>query len=113
MIEGTDVKGSKMSCKDLFMLYHQHMGHNSYDVLSRLYPHLFEKADKSKLLCDACQFGKLTRSSYVSSSHRSTHAFDIIHSDVWGPCSTSSMNGYRYFVSFIDCFSRVTWLYLM
>jgi hypothetical protein len=23
------------------------------------------------------------------------------------------MNGYRYFVTFIDCFSHVTWLYLM
>jgi hypothetical protein len=25
----------------------------------------------------------------------------------------NSMNGYRYFVTFIDCFSRVTWVYLM
>jgi hypothetical protein len=23
------------------------------------------------------------------------------------------MNSYRYFVTFIDCFSRVTWVYLM
>ena len=43
------------------------------------------------------------------SSHRSCHAFGIIQS-VWGPCSTSSKNGYRFFVFFIDCFSHVTWL---
>ena len=54
-----------------------------------------------------------TRSSYVNSGHRSSHAFDIVYSNVWEPCFTSSINGYRYFVAFIDCFSRITWLYLM
>ena len=40
--------------------------------------------------------------------------FVVMHSDVWGPCSTSSINGcIRYFVSFIYCFSCVTWLHLM
>jgi transposase InsO family protein len=81
--------------------------------LSKLYPSLFEKADKSKLICDVCEFGKLTRNSYVSSGHKSSCGFDLIHSDIWGHRSTNSMNGYRYFVIFIDCFSRVTWVYLM
>ena len=39
--------------------------------------------------------------------------FYLIHSDVWRPCPTTTLNGFRYFVSFIDYFSRVTWLYLM
>jgi transposase InsO family protein len=89
------------------------MGHPSFNVLSRLYPSLFEKADKSKLVCDACELGKLTRSSYVSSGHRSSCVFDLIHSNVWGLCFMNSMNGYRYFVTFIDCLSRVIWVYLM
>ena len=89
------------------------MGHSSYGVLSQVYPQLFGKPDKSKLVCDVCEFGKLLGSSYVSSGRRSCDGFDIIHCDVWGQCFTSSMNGYRYFISFIDCFSRVTWLYLM
>ena len=102
-----------MSYEELLILYHQRMWHTSYGILNWVYPHLFEKADKTKLFCNACEFGKLTKSSYVSSDHRSFHAFDVIHSDVWGPCSASSTNGYRYFVSFIDCFSHVTWLYLI
>ena len=113
MVEKVGVGGSEISAEDVLMLQHQRMGHTSFSVLSRLYPALFESANKQKLVCDACEFGKLTRSSYVSSGHRSSCAFDLIHSDVWGPCSTSSMNGFRYFVTFIDCFSRVTWLYLM
>ena len=44
MVEGTYVRGSKMSCENVLMLYHKHMGHTSYGVLSWVYSHLFEKA---------------------------------------------------------------------
>ena len=83
MVEGTYVRGSKMSYEELLILYHKRMGHTSYGVLSRVYPHLFEKVDKRKLVCAACELnGKLTKSSYAGSGHRSSHAFDVIHSDV-------------------------------
>ena len=39
--------------------------------------------------------------------------FERIHSDVWGPCEVHSVSGHRWFVTFIDCFSRYTWLYLL
>jgi IS30 family transposase len=44
---------------------------------------------------------------------RSIEPFALVHSDVWGPCPTSSVNGFRWFVTFIDCHSRNTWIYLM
>jgi Integrase core domain len=113
MVEMIEVGGSEMSTKKVLILDHQLIMHPSFHVLSMLYPSLFEKTDKSKLVCDACELGKLTRSSYVSSGHRSSCIFDLIHFDIWGPCFTNSMNGYRYFIIFIDCFSRVTWVYLM
>uniref|UniRef100_A0A453T648 Integrase catalytic domain-containing protein n=1 Tax=Aegilops tauschii subsp. strangulata TaxID=200361 RepID=A0A453T648_AEGTS len=37
----------------------------------------------------------------------------MIHSDVWGPCEVRSISGHRWFVTFIDCFSHYTWLYLL
>ena len=82
MVEKVGVGGSEISAEDVLMLHHQRMGHTSFSVLSRLYPALFESANKQKLVCDACEFGKLTRSSYVSSGHRSSCVFDLIHSDV-------------------------------
>ena len=39
--------------------------------------------------------------------------FELVHSDVWGPCPVLSPTGFKYFVTFMDDFSRVTWLYLM
>ena len=39
--------------------------------------------------------------------------FELVHSDVWDPCLVSSPTGFKYFVTFVDDFSHVTWLYLM
>ena len=61
-------------------------------ILSRMYPHLFEKANKEKLVCDACELGKHIRSSYASSSRRSPGSFDVVHSNVWGPCPTTTVS---------------------
>ena len=39
--------------------------------------------------------------------------FDIVHSDIWGPSRISTTLGFQYFVTFIDDYSRCTWLFLM
>jgi GAG-pre-integrase domain len=71
-----------MSAEKILILDHQRMGHPSFNILSRLYPSLFKNADKSELVCDACEFGKLTRSSYVRSDHKSSCVFNLIHSNI-------------------------------
>jgi transposase InsO family protein len=65
------------------------------------------------MACDACELAKHTRGTYPSSGMRSKKPFEVIHSDVWGPCEVHSISGHRWFVTFIDCFSRYTWLYLL
>ena len=44
---------------------------------------------------------------------RASAPFELVHFDVWGPHSVMSSTGFKYFVTFVDDFSRVTWLYLM
>ena len=44
---------------------------------------------------------------------RASDPFELVHSDVWGPCPVLSPTRFRYFVTFVDDFSRVTWFYLM
>ena len=39
--------------------------------------------------------------------------FELVHSDVWGSCRVSDTSGLRYFVTFVDGFSRMTWLFLI
>jgi transposase InsO family protein len=37
----------------------------------------------------------------------------LVHSDVCGPLSVPSLGGFIYYVSFIDDFSRKTWIYFL
>ena len=40
-------------------------------------------------------------------------AFDLVHSNIWGPCRVMSKVGLRYIFTFFDDFSRMTWIYFM
>ena len=58
------------------------------------------------------QFGKQTALPFNNSVSHALSSFDLIHSDVWGPSPISTTGGSRYFVIFVDDFSRYTWIYL-
>jgi hypothetical protein len=94
------------------ILEHCRLGHLSLDTMSKVFPGIMSKVNKRKLVCDVCEYGKHTRSIYVSTGLRSISSFMLIHSDVW-TCPIISISGMKYFVTFIDCYSRMTWIYLM
>ena len=39
--------------------------------------------------------------------------FELIHYDLWGPAPIPSVNGFKYYVLFIDHFTRFTWVFLL
>jgi hypothetical protein len=86
-------------------------GHVPFESLNKLYLDVFKDVNRKQLVCDACELGKHTRSTYPSIALRSCEPFMLIHSDVWGPCSITSLSGYKWFVTFIDCYTRMTWVY--
>lgn len=45
--------------------------------------------------------------------HKSVEAFALALCDIWGPYSTSTYLGARYFLTSIDNFTRRTWIYLL
>ncbi|RVX02837.1 Retrovirus-related Pol polyprotein from transposon TNT 1-94 [Vitis vinifera] len=61
----------------------------------------------SSLSCESCQLGKHTRVSFLKRlNNRAKSPFELVHTDVWGPCRTASTLGFQYFVTFIDDYSR-------
>jgi len=46
-------------------------------------------------------------------NHMSSSAFDLLHMDVWGPYSTPTLDGCKYFLTIVDDATRATWVYLM
>ena len=63
--------------------------------------------------CEVCQISKHVRHSYSPLPYKPSHPFYLIHSDVWGPSRVKNISGARWFVTFIDDHTRVTWVFLM
>lgn len=51
--------------------------------------------------------------SFSPSTSFSTECFELIQSDVWGIAPTLSHTTYKYFVTLIDAYSQVTWVYIL
>ncbi|KAL1197962.1 Retrovirus-related Pol polyprotein from transposon TNT 1-94 [Cardamine amara subsp. amara] len=68
---------------------------------------------KSLEFCEHCVFGKLHRSKFSKDIHITKGTLDYIHFDCWGPARVDSLGGHRYFVSFIDDYSRKTWVIML
>lgn len=65
-------------------------------------------------LCSDCLESKQTRNSFNQQvPTRSRERLEVIFSDVCGPIQTDSLGGNKYFLSFIDDYSRKIWAYLL
>ena len=73
-----------------------------------MFPSLFLTKSIESFYCDVYQFAKHHRVTFPSNSNRSREPFALIRSDVWGPASIPNIIDKKWFVSFIDDFTRVT-----
>ena len=90
-------------------LLHRLLGHPS---LSKLKKMVSDLPQLESLQCESCQLGKHVRVSFPNRiNNRATTPFDVVHSDVLGPSRVPSTLGYKYYVTFIDDFSRCTWVF--
>ena len=63
--------------------------------------------------CETCELAKSYRVPFPISSNKSFLPFMLVRSDVWGLVKVPTLNGSRWFVYFIDAYSRMTWESLM
>ena len=93
------------------MLAHVH--YRALPIASKVVEGLPEIQAKHDGAYKGCAKGKNTKKRFPSSESKSKGILEIIHSDVCSPMSSSSLSGYVYYVSFIDDYSRKTWIYFM
>jgi hypothetical protein len=95
--------------------WHNRLGHPAFPIVQRVISEnkLPCSSDFNKeSVCDACQQAKSHQLPYPKSTSESQFPLDLVFSDVWGP-APDSVGRKKYYVSFIDDFSKFTWIYLL
>jgi hypothetical protein len=97
-------------------LWHVRYGHLNFESLSQFQKQGMVKGlptfIKENAKCEACIYGKQSRESFPTSSWHANRWLQLVHSDVCGPLQTS-LGCCKYFLLFIDDFSRMTWVYFL
>jgi len=80
-------------------------------MMSSLYSNITSNNKNS--VCDICHFAKQKHFPFsISESHASSN-FELLHLDIWGSLSVSSIHGHRYFLTIVDDHSRFLWIILL
>ncbi|KAH9664249.1 Integrase catalytic domain-containing protein [Citrus sinensis] len=98
------------SCMLNTMVLHQRLGHPNTKVLS----HVINSCSSLKNMsgnktidsCDACKMGKIHKLHFPITETKTKNPLELLHTDLWGPSPTPFIQGYKYYVSFVDDFTR-------
>lgn len=99
-------------------LWHRRLGHINGECLNKMQNAvdgltLKEKVDITKSTCTVCFEGKQARLPFTHIGKRSTEVLNIIHTDICGPMECDSIEGSKYFILFVEDFSRMTAFYFL
>ncbi|CAA9995938.1 unnamed protein product [Nesidiocoris tenuis] len=88
------------ACADVDLI-HRRMGHS----------HVYAPSS----VCEVCLKGKMTRSSFKSleDEKKPKRVLEVISSDVAGPFTLATHDGYKYYLTFVDHYSRFGCVYLL
>ncbi|KAG7300019.1 hypothetical protein JYU34_017061 [Plutella xylostella] len=101
---------------DCNFLWHQRMGHINYNDLDKLQicaEGMKLSTQKEDAACTSCLEGKQTRQPFNHGGSRASELLELVHSDVCGPMENKSIGGSRYFLTFIDDYSRKVYVYML
>ena len=103
---------------DETLLWHKRYGHSNLET-----PKLMADIkmvtnmpimNTRRSLCSVCEEGKSHRLPFPTQQiRRATKKLELVHTEICGPMHTDLMNGSKYFILFIDDFSRYTWIHFM
>jgi hypothetical protein len=99
------------------MLWHARMGHIGETIIQAIHNkgmvEDFPICNLEVKFCEHSIYGKQSRVRFSFGETRENGILELVHSDVFGLVSVPSLGGSMFYVSFIDDFSRKTWIYFM
>ena len=118
-LQGTVLRGEvniSKAEKNMTNVWHSRLGHMSLNNMSELVKrgYIIDKDVKTLDFCEHCIIGKSHKQSFPKAKHLTNGILEYVHSDLWGSHSTpDSLAGHKYFVTFIDDFSKKIWMYFL
>eukprot|EP01018_Ginkgo_biloba_P000370 Gb_39764 [translate_table: standard] len=98
-------------------LWHCRYGHLNYGGLVMLRKNEMVAGlpfiQGSKEICEGCLYGKQHRDSFPASKFKAREPLILVHTDLCGLMRTLSMGKARYFMTFIDDYTRKIWVYFL
>ena len=99
-------------------LWHKRYGHLNFHSLKVLHQkgmaYGLPRIEEHNEVCEGCALGKQHRQPFPKGvAWRAKNILELVHTDVCGPMRTTSHGGNKYFILFIDDYSRMTWVYFM
>lgn len=100
------------SLTDEYTVWHNRLGHAPVSKLMFIdcIKHCAQVTDK---VCVTCPMAKFTRLPFPISESHASKPFELIHTDIWGPYKVCTRRKFKYFLTIVDDFSRMTWIYLL
>lgn len=91
--------------------WHALLGHPSSKILHNIISKFsLSTSSLSSSLCNSCSINKNHKLSFSVSTISSYGTVDVIYSDVW-TSPIYSVDGFKYYVIFVDHFTHYVWLY--
>ena len=118
-IENLHVSTGPQERREPLDLWHQRLGHLNIQYIRDIagkYLVIEVKIPKTGKIsfCEGCVEGKMQRATFRSVGEiRSQRRLELIHSDVCVPMSMESLGGMKYFVTFVDDYSRCCAVYFL
>jgi hypothetical protein len=90
-------------------IWHRRLGHVSFPVIHKAIS--LPIPNKNRPICSDCQLAKSHAMPFIKMHVAVSQPLELIYSDVWGPASTLSTSGARYYISFLDDATKFLWLF--
>ncbi|GJT77687.1 ribonuclease H-like domain-containing protein [Tanacetum coccineum] len=92
--------------------WHCRLGHPADPVLNVIKDSLNIDKKDNTICCEICQRAKQTREHFPLSDHKSKSLGDLVHLDLWRPYKVTSFEGFRFFLTVVDDYTRAVCIYL-
>lgn len=103
---------NKSSLLDQYTLWHNRLGHAPISKLKYI-ECVSPYTSVSEQVCLTCPMAKFVKLPFSASESCASKAFELIHTDIWGPYKVPTRKKFKYFLTIVDDYSRMTWIYLL